>query len=608
MARKLDLDYTRLCQAMARSRLTLRRFREERREAVRKYVGSHWSDEGSRENQPINLLSLYISIVGRSLIARNPRVLLTTFDRQNKPTVNAMQSWCNEEMERMNLATTLQRIVIDGLFSIGIAKIALSTPQDAGRFAWRLAAGAPFVERVDLDDFVYDIHARDFSEVGFIGHRYRVPLAMVKDDKNFSAARKDLSASDDPAFNADGDERISMLGRGYYGINSEEYEDFVDLWEVYLPRHRLVLTCADDIGSSGGFSGAGGIGEPLRVQPWVGSEDGPYKMLAYGVVPGNAMPKAPIQDLIDIHTFVNNTYNKLINQAGRQKEVTLVTGGAMEDGGRIQQSNDGDMIRNDNPTAAKVIEYGGPSAKNYQIFEASRNLFSYMAGNLELMGGLSPQSKTATQDKMLEANASQTVGAMQDTTVNFTGDILKRLCWYWHHDPFKVMKTTYQVPGMEELSVARKVTPQQRIRVKFEDLGIRFNPYSIQSKTPQQLLAFINQVVMNLQPMMPLLQQKGKDFDVDFYLQKIAEYGDCPDINQLFTVSPVPQMQQEGGTGQPEAPQTDAIPMKPQTERRYVRENMPGRTMQGEQNSRVAEMLGQNKGGAAKERNGTPAL
>src|SRR5260370_6344382 len=169
--KRVDID--RLCLAMIRSRLMLRRFREERREMVRQYVGNHWSEEGTSEKVTVNLIGLYVSVVGRNLIAKNPRVMLSTFDRQNKPAVSAMQTWCNSEIVRMKMQNTLKRVVLDGLFSLGICKVALATPADSASVAWNLVAGQPFAERVDLDDFVFDMHARDFSECSFIGNRDR---------------------------------------------------------------------------------------------------------------------------------------------------------------------------------------------------------------------------------------------------------------------------------------------------------------------------------------------------------------------------------------------------------------------------------------------------
>ena len=206
---------------MQSDRKVLQRARQNRVQAVRQYAGNNWIDETQREKIHVNLLSLYVQIVSRNLIAKNPRVMLSIFDRSQKPVVAAMQTWANKEIEDIRLANTLQRIVLDALFAIGICKVSLATPAEVAIGAWNIPAGEPYAQRIDLDDFVYDTHARDFSEVSYMGHRYRAPLEVIKDSVLYEKSRKELVASDDSQFNVDGDERISMLGRGYTG-NDEE--------------------------------------------------------------------------------------------------------------------------------------------------------------------------------------------------------------------------------------------------------------------------------------------------------------------------------------------------------------------------------------------------
>jgi hypothetical protein len=561
---------------MGRARIALQRYREERREAVRQYVGHHWSEEGTEDRVPVNLLSLYISVIGRNLIAKNPRVMLSTFDRQHKPAVSAMQSWANQEMKQMRLASTLQRVVLDALFSIGICKVALATPADSAGMAWQLPAGQPFAQHVDLDDFVFDIHARSFEQAGFIGHRYRVPLEVVRDSKIYSKARKDLTASDDALYNVEGDERIGVLGRGVYAGDSEEFEEFVDLWEVYIPRHKLVYTLADNDLAGATPTGTGGAVEPLRVQKWLGPDQGPYRMLGYGIVPGNAMPKGPIQDLIDLHESVNGLYRKADRQGQRQKEVLLVAGGAMEDGSRIQQANDGDIIRSDNPERAKVAGYGGANQSNLQLGIHFKDLFMMLGGNIEMMGGLAPQSKTLGQDQMLQQNASGQVAEMQKATVDFTAGVVESLCWYWWKDPFKVMKVGHSLPGLPDMSITRQVGPKQRMG-RFEDLQIEIDPYSMQHSTPQGRLAALNQVVQQtIMPMMQLLQQQGISFDLNAYLKKVAEYLDMPDLADIISIQEPPAP--AGGQGGDGGGGGDAPGMPAQTKREYVRRSLGGDT------------------------------
>jgi len=536
--------------AMQRSRLVLRRYRENRREAVRQMVGFHWSEEGSKQTVPVNLIAQYVGIVGPKLIAKAPRVSLSTFDRAHKATVSACQSWANKEIEDLRLANTYQRVVLDALFSIGVLKVALGTPADAARMSWTLGAGSVFAERVDLDDFVFDIHARDFQEVSFIGHRFRVPLEAIRDSKIYSKARKELEPSYDPPYNLEGDERISLLGRTYLGVDTEEFEDAVDLWEVYLPRHRLVLTLADDSLTGPSGTGAGGPKDPLREQRWLGPDSGPYHVLAYGLVPGNVMPKSPVMDLIDQHLFANNLYRKLMRQAERQKDNLWISGGADADGNRIVNADDGEAYKVDNPEKIRPTSLGGPNQSLLAMFQQNYDLFNRTAGNLELMGGTAPQSRTLGQDKMLNANASGLIQEMQETTTNFVSASLKAMCWYWWHDPYKVMRTTHSLPGMPEFSIPRRVHPAERQKVNFADLDIRVDPYSTRAKSPEERLQQMNMVVTQIViPMMQLLVQQGINFDMNAYLQKVGQYLDMPDLADILTIMEPPEQDSPSAGG-----------------------------------------------------------
>jgi hypothetical protein len=598
----LDIDLPRLCGAVERSRLALRRYRAERREAVRQFVGYHWANERTPDSVPVNLLALYVSVVGRNLISKEPRVMLSTMRRELKPAVSAMESWVNEQLVRTRFAHVIRRIVTDALFSIGIAKVALITPPEAAATAFGVPAGVPMISRVDLDDFVTDMHARDFDEVTFIGHRFRVPLDAVKDSKLYSRARKKLQPSDDALYNKEGDERIDVLGRGIYAGNDSEGEAFdsVDLWELYLPRHRQIITVADDQIAGPMLDSKG---EPLRVQRWLGPDSGPYHALGLQTVPGNLMPKGPVMDLIDLHEAANKAYRKLIRTIGRVKETAMVQGGALEDGARVMNADDGEVVPVNNPDRIKQVVWGGQHAQTVMLIATTlKDLFSFMGGNLELLGGRAIQSPTAAQDEMLNASAHAGVADMQDQVTVFVEKCLRSLCWYWWNDPLKTMQVRHQLGA--GLGITRNVTPQMRQLGKWSDLDVRIDPYSLPHQSPQQRLQGLNQLVEQIiLPMLPILQQQGKAFDIDTYLRKVAKYMDQPDLAEIISVTEPPQPQSSG----PRAPAAgqEMPSMGGRTRaREYVRRTAPGRTEKGNNMNLVNTLMGVNPGGNPSETKG----
>lgn len=566
---------------------------------VRHYAGGHWSEHASREKIHVNLLSLYVDIVLRNLIAKTPRCMLSTFAMEHKPVVHAMQDWANNKIERIDLGSTLKRVGLDSLFSIGIAKVSLTTPAESALGAWDLKVGEPCVQRVDLDDWVFDHHARDLGDVGFMGHRYRVPLAAVKDSKMYHKSRKDLTASTDERFNQQGDEKINVLGRGYYG-NDEEIEDMVDLWEIYCPRQRCVYTLSEDCLTGAMAPSHGGKPVALMEQDWVGPDSGPYKILGMGTVPGNPMPKGPIMNLIELHIAANRIMRKLIWSAENMKEILIAPKGADGDIERVRQSMHGDILGLDRPKDFAQVTMNMPNNMLLQFFMQIKEMFSWMAGNLEMMGGLSPQAKTARQDAMLNENASKGIADMQDRMIAFTSEVIESLLWYCWHDPQLIMKAPYSPRGLPDVQIMREVKPWNALDPRamkrtgnWEDLQVKVDPYSLPHSTPQQragdLIGLVKEVWT---PLAALAQQQGVVLDFNKFLEKIGQYRDMPDLIEIMSVRQPPP-QTEGG------PPTQTGPRPAPEETTHVRENMPGRTRQGNDMMMMNALAGVDAGGAS---------
>ena len=597
------IDLNKLCASLNFSRKELEPYRVKRRDMVKQFAGTWWGPKGADRPVPVNLLAMYIRIVSRALIGKNPRVMLSTFNRQGQPAVSAMQSWANREIERTRLQQTMQRIVIDGLFNLGIAKVALASPTDAGRYSWNLSTAQPFMERVDLDDFVVDMQARAFEEVTYIGHRIRVPFRLIRDSDFYNKrARKLVQPASQHAYNAEGDERVSTLGRGDFTGHFEEFEEFADLWEVYLPAYKTIVTLADDDVTGATTSQVGLVDMALREQEWLGPATGPYQVLAYGIVPNNIMPKGPLQDLIDLHLSINRHYRKLDRQADRLKELTVVT--SSEFGQNIQEKSDGDFLIGTPQDKAARLDMGGPNTMLVQYVMDLWKRFSEQAGNLESMGGLSPQSKTATQDKMLFESASAGLADMQATTTDFVSDALTSMCWYWWNHPEKVMQAQYTLPGMDGeagMALPMEATPEQRQQVAWEDLEIRVDPYSLQHQTPQAKAQQLDQVMMQiLTPLAPMLQQQNISVNAESYLQKRGRYTDMPDMIDLTSVSePLPpEMVGPSSSEQPGMPG--------QTERTYTRRSLAGQSSQAKDAALMAAMQG--RSGKSAETNGMVSM
>lgn len=590
--RAKDVDFPRLCQAIWSSRLALRDTRDRRTEHIRQYAGANYGNNASPLRVPGNLISQYVKIILPNLISKNPRVMLSTDNKQQRWKVNAFQTWLNRATKKMNLARTFAASAFDGLFCMGVIKVALATPSDAAMAGWKLKAGYPYVKRVDFDDYVIDVHARSPEEAMFEGHRFRVPLKTIAKSTLYSMARKDLQAAIDEPYNREGDERVNMIFRGYVTGTDEEFEPMVDLWEIYLPLERLVVTLPNSWIEQGGGTSAK-VEEPLRTVDWLGPDYGPYHRLYYDMPPpNNLLPKAPIMDLIDIHEAFNRALRKLINQSDRQKDNTFVQGQADADGKRVIDASDGDIVRVDNPDKIHAVSQGGPNPGLFAFMQNMQQLFSWLGGNLETVGGLGPEAKTATQEEMLNQNASRGIQSMQASTVEHVSSVFDALGWYLHHHPELVMETSYEVPGAPEASIERRVTPGQRRQLPYEEMDIEVNPYSLAHATPQTRSAGLKQLMMQIvMPMMPILQQQGYGVAIGKLLEKLADYDDMPDLTDIVTSLGTPEggepQQQAGGGGEPPAKMSPG-----ETTRNYVRESRSQATAGGQAKDMVSKLMG----------------
>lgn len=590
MAKKPDTDIGRLLSSIQEDLRFLKPYRERRLDAVAKFAGANWSDDAAIKEQPVNLISLFVQVVARQLIPKNPRMMLSTFQRENKPAVGTMESWINQKIEDIDLAGTLRRCRVDGLFSLGVIKVALGTPADAARFSWRMTAGEPFAEIVDLNDFFCETSGvRDFSQAGYMGHFYSCPLDVIRDDsRNYSKARKDLVPSTRTQVNPQGDQRIEMLGG--WNVDKDGFEDRVDLCEVFMPRHKCVYTfTADQVQGACARGDYNGL-EPLRWQPWIGPECGPYHILSDMIVPGNLMPKSMIMDLIELHDAANHAMRKLMRQAERLKSI-LTTSGQDEDVDRIKAESDGGVVRTQGPTPAKEATYGGPNQALMAASMMFQEQFSKHAGNLETMGGLSAQAGTLGQERLLAENSNRAIADLQGNTITFVGQVCKALCWYWWHDPFKVMRV--KLPVSQGMEITRKLTPQKRMETPWEELKLKLDPYSMQSQTPESKLKFIMETVTKLAlPIMPLLQQSGVGFDVSKLFEIVGELGDCPEIAELFTIQEAAPVEPASQGGAPAA-----LAKPSETTRNVVRSSSSEATKPGGTRS-MMQTMGMSVGGS----------
>lgn len=547
-----------LRDAMDTSERIMQEFRNKRMAALREYLGAHYTNAGIKHYNPINLLELAVNIYMQSLAARAPKVLCSTPHMNLKPTGANLELALNALLKRIRFGETLQMAVMESFFGMGVVYTGLNASGSVEIGGSTHAVGQSFSDPIFLDEFVMDMSARTVEQCQYMAHSYLMPREQYEECGLFR--KVNLSKAEKRGTDSHGTERSETLSTGGMTFDSD-YKDFVRLKNVWLPldgpKGRLItIEDPEDGGEDTGI---------LRDVEWDGPDGGPYRILKFSNVPGNLMPLAPVASLVDLHRSTNSAMRKCLDMAQNQKTVLGFQAGAKEDVERIISSNNLEAILMNNPDKVKEYRFNGVDGPLMALMVQLKDLFSWVGGNLDSLGGLSPMSKTVGQDELLSENASRRVAHMQNQVVDFTKAIIEDHAYYLWNDPLINMPLTKRSKGVDvEIPTYFSAATKSG---DFTDYDVDIEPYSMQHTSPgiklSALKAFIGEVIMPLQPM---LEAQGKTIDIDAIARKYGKYADFDDIHEIITTMGMPLTT--------DTPSVSESPRKaPITTRNYVREN-----------------------------------
>lgn len=531
------------------SKRQLEKTTDERVKAIDQFVGAHYGRKGrgAKKRMPMNLMELAVTIYVRLLSARAPVANIEAKDPTLKPFAANLEIVLNQLPEEIGLAKTLRGAVLEAIFSMGVVKVGIVGTSDNPRIG-----DEPFVSLVQMDDYFCDMSARSWNELQYEGNDYWLDTLAIKELYGV-----DLAPDDYNGFSQNGVEQANALSSN---DNREALYPRVLVRDVYLVRENRLITYA--VSSQ----------IVLRDIPWDGPEGSPYVRLCFSEVPGNLMPLPPAALWTDLNELANTIFRKLSKQGEARKTVAVFSGGTDEEVSRFKEAKDGDAIR----SAAKMeqVSVGGIDQGNLAFVLQLRDLFSLLGGNLDSLGGLSPQSETAAQDKLISDAASTRVKDMADRTIDFAKDIFKRLAWYVWTDPIRVRKYRKVISEKWNLGIDKEWTPETRDG-DFLDYNLSIAVHSMKDDSPETRLQKLSNVIGTF--IIPLLQdmmQQGYGVDYDAYLDYIGKNANLPCLREIVrrvdAMPPVPG--ESAGLPQPSYISTKA----PVTKRVYERVNRPG--------------------------------
>lgn len=542
---------------------------------VKRRVGTHYSDHGSTSKQPIQLLGLFLDVFQSFLVPNNPRASVGTKFEELKPAVASLELAMNHLIaNEIDLQSTLETIAIEGLTSVACAKIAVGGGNIQEIYGEWYDIGQVFVESIGLDNLVVDMQVTDPRHFAYIGDRYRIPLKYVLDSPLYHDT-DDLTVTHKLNYNEDGSSRVSEITQS--GAGRDEYKDYIELWDMYIPDENIIVTVPamqDKV---------------IREQEWIGPEGGPYELLSFQKIQDNCMPYAPILDLIDLHDLANEVYRKAQNKISRQKTISVVRGGADEDGNRVVAADDGDMIKLDHPDSIKEIAMGGDVERVLPMFLSALDQFDKHSGNLNSLGGLAAQSATLGQDELLARGASGKPARYQNKFTKYTKRILYHIAWHLYNDPFVKIPIVKKLKGSD--GVPSWFTPEVA-EGDFIEYNIDIDAFSMQDQSPGEkigkMLPYVTQVLI---PAIQSGMAPGAIIHLDKINATVAKYWDMDEINEFVTFGP-PSEEKPVGTNPRQAPNTT---------RTNIRENRSEATQPGQDANLMLQMMQGNQRGPAND-------
>ena len=540
-----------LTDACRASYKKLKPFREERQAALRQFVGHRYGNEPALKDVPINLVLSGTKAYTRKLIARLPKVKCSSIHRELSQPALELEIAVNDEIKLMELGSTLEEVVLNAIFGLGVVKVGITSDGDEGL---RREAQV-FADCVDLSDWMHDTTARRPEAWQFCGDRYLLPRDFVVNCELFDPEARDKVYARQPERSfLDGDRHDPHETEEGTPDRDSDLYDLVEVWDVWLPREKMVVTYSDD-----------SPGQALRVVDFVGPRWGPYICLGYQKVPNSAMPLPPAQSWMPLHNAVNALVRKAIDDSGNAKTVLGYQAAAEQTATNIRDADNGEIVRMDDPNAVKEFHFRGADAASVQLSELLRSSWSREAGNIDSLSGLGTQSETYGQDKLLAAASSELITDMQERTEIFAQRVVESIAYYLHTDPQSTRPLQKTIPGTD-LNLTTFWGPEKRIG-EFYQYNIEIEARSMRPLSSEERVGKLNAVLDRLMAMQ--ITNSGYAVDFPALMDRLAHDLDLPELKYILKpADPQIASAMQAQDGGPRMPAN--------TSREYIRKSSSG--------------------------------
>jgi hypothetical protein len=500
-----DKKFARLCRAADESYEVLDYSRRVFKQNVKLMVGQHFAEDGSDAPVPDNKFALLESVLKPLLAGQKPSVEVTTQDpdRRLQRTAKAFEAAFPIRLDQVRYEEMQDGCLSSSLFSpFGICEVGrrvdkVVKDEDGEPVTYT----DPTVEETLFEDFVYDAQAKRYGDAQFAGSCTDANLeAFLDHNTDIKPEIRDKIVAENQRDGGVVDEGRTSDISGQPSRHTTRYIETFRVWKIWCrDAGEIKLVYAP---------GALRNGILLKTLPYTAREEGPYHFLHYHDVPGQILKLSPAAVLRDAFEAINLGWNKAIAQAEDQKSVYGFRDPDVAN--LIRTLADGHTFQSQSPNEFARIDLGGAHQSNVGIAQVFSNVFEQSGYPLGLLGGLSHQSPTATQDAILQGNAGKLIQNMAYRKHRFDQGIVEQMAAdMWDDERFAPEGLRHYPRGGIRAMVDLDFAPEQRYG-EFPKYKIAVLPYSTMVLSPQQKWAQAIQFIQTtLLPAAGLMAQQG---------------------------------------------------------------------------------------------------
>lgn len=525
----------------------LRNFRAARLLFIKAYIGQYYDqDHGVLGQEPLNLAFTAIRALVPNLITRNPKNVVGSDYLIYRSYGELMALALDYMSKKQKLPETLQRGLVDAIFTMAVFKVGLMTSDSLVYFGDEgVDPGQLYVDTVDFDDFTFDPDTRQLKKATFIGERIRVERDEILESGLYdNGIIERLPCSVDREL--DRERNVRNLSSGQLNRRmTDKLHDYIDLLELWLPGPNVLITLPYKSSTGGKF---------LREETFNGPEEGPYVFLTLTPpVPDNPLPVQLAGIWHDLHTIGNRIAKKALDQAEAQKDILGYQSNSADEAQEIVDARNLEAVRMDNPEGAKMFSLGGQNPQNIQMTAQILAWFDQFSGNTSMLGGTQVQTNVATVANIMNQNAMTGVTYMRDRAYKATQEIMRKCAWYLHTDPIiklpliqrETIPAEYDITDTEirMISPARTqetqvfLTPEMR-RGDFLDFAFDIEhdsmaPVNWQFRL-QQLETLAIRIIPAAAAAAQICAQMGTPFSFQRFVTRVAKMMNIDWIDEIF--------------------------------------------------------------------------